>query len=185
MRELPEDILIDRIIAGEQSLYNHLVEKHKDYAYTIAFNILNNEEDAEEVTHDSFVKAYQNLKKFNREAKFSTWLYRIVFNTAISRKRKVKMKKQDIYDTDLNLSESPKSELEIEDQKRFINKAMSAMSAADSTVLTLFYLKEFSLEEIAEITEDKLSTVKVRLHRARKRLAEELTNLLKNEALTL
>lgn len=185
MRELPEEILIDRIIAGEQSLFNHLVEKHKDYAYTIAFNILNNEEDAEEVAHDSFVKAYQNLKKFNRKAKFSTWLYRIVFNTAISRKRKVKIKKQDIYDTDIHLSESPRSSLELEDQKKYINKAMSTMSAADSTVLTLFYLKEFSLEEIAEITEDKLSTVKVRLHRARKRLAEELTHLLKNEALTL
>ena len=64
-----------------------LVDRYKDLAFTIAFRILGKREDAEEVVQDAFVKAFQNLSSFRQKAKFSTWLYRIVYNTAISKKR--------------------------------------------------------------------------------------------------
>src|SRR5688572_19332613 len=84
----PDHLILDKILAGEQPAYAELVNKYKSYACTIALRILQNKADAEEAAQDAFIKAYQHLAGFNRESKFSTWLYRIVFNTAISYKRK-------------------------------------------------------------------------------------------------
>jgi RNA polymerase sigma factor (sigma-70 family) len=181
----PEFALIDRILAGNQAVYAELVDRHKSYAFTIAYKILENRSDAEEAAQDAFIKAYHHLKNFKRDAKFSTWLYRIVFNTAVSYKRKRKIKFQDIETTVVEYGQEAEGILERSDKKKFIQQAMNKLNEADKLAISLFYLEEFSLEEIAEITGMQANTVKVRVHRARQRLAEELTSLLKKEALTL
>lgn len=182
---LNDDIIITRVLEGERDLYNQLIEKHKSYAFTIALNILNNREDAEEVAHDSFIKAYQNLTSFNRQSKFSTWLYRIVFNTAISCKRKQRVKKESLDTVKYTYYEGSSTEMELQDQKKFIKQALLLLPEIDRGILTMFYFKEFSLEEIAEITNLSFNTAKVRLHRARKKLADEMKTILKEEALNL
>ncbi|MEM9300430.1 MAG: sigma-70 family RNA polymerase sigma factor, partial [Bacteroidota bacterium] len=96
MSHINDDIIIDRILDGDESQYKILIDKYKVYAFTLAMNVLGNREDAEEVAQDSFIKAFKNLKKFNREAKFSTWFYRIVTNTAITRTRKSRIVGEDI-----------------------------------------------------------------------------------------
>lgn len=179
-----ESEIIDRIISGEEQLYAHLVDEYKSYAYTIAFKVTQNKMDAEEVAQESFIKAFQYLKGFKKGARFSTWLYRIVFNTAISYKRKNKK----VFETIAIIHESTEeteSSLEGNDKKVFIKKALDQLNEADRLSLQLFYLKEFSLEEVAELMGQKINTTKVRIHRARHRLADELTALLKKEALTL
>jgi RNA polymerase sigma factor (sigma-70 family) len=181
----PEHTRIDRILAGEQQLYAELVDTYKRYAYTIAQKILQNKPDAEEATQDAFIKAYHHLSSFNRQAKFSTWLYRIVFNTAISYKRKNRRQFQSIENTVVEYSQEAEGMLEKSDKKKYLNLAMDKLNEADRTALTLFYLQEFSLEEIAEITGMQANTAKVRIHRARQRLADELTIILNKEALTL
>lgn len=181
----PEFALIDRILAGNQAVYAELVDKHKSYAFTIAYKILENRSEAEEAAQDAFIKAYHHLKNFKRDAKFSTWLYRIVFNTAVSYKRKHKVKFQDIETTVVEYGQEAEGILERSDKKKYIQQAMNKLNEADKLAISLFYLEEFSLDEIAEITGMQANTVKVRVHRARQRLAEELTTLLKKEALTL
>lgn len=181
----PEFVLIDRILAGNQHLYAELVNRYKSYAFTIALRIVENRPEAEEAAQDSFVKAFQHLKTFKRDSKFSTWLYRIVFNTAISYKRKRKGTYQSIENTVIEYAQEAEGILERGDKKKYIHQAMQNLNEADKLAITLFYLKEFSLEEIAEITTMQANTVKVRIHRARQRLADELTVLLKKEALTL
>jgi RNA polymerase sigma factor (sigma-70 family) len=181
----PDHFLIDRIIAGDQQVYASLVDKHKSYAFTIALKILQNRPEAEEATQDAFIKAYHNLKAFNKEAKFSTWLYRIVFNTAISYKRKNRQQYISIENTIIEYKQEAEGVLEKTDKKKFLNKAMAMLNEADRTALSLFYLEEFSLEEIADITGMQANTIKVRIHRARQRLAEELKIILNHEALTL
>jgi RNA polymerase sigma factor (sigma-70 family) len=181
----PEHSRIERILAGEQHLYAEMVDKYKSYAYTVAQKILQNRPDAEEATQDAFIKAFHHLADFNRQSKFSTWLYRIVFNTAISYKRKHRHQFQSIENTIVEYHEEANSMLEKRDRKKYLDLAMAKLNAADQTALTLFYMEEFSLEEIAEITSMQANTVKVRIHRARQRLADELKNLLKKEALTL
>jgi RNA polymerase sigma factor (sigma-70 family) len=181
----PEHSRIERILAGEQHLYAEMVDKYKSYAYTIAQKILQNRPDAEEATQDAFIKAYHHLKGFNRESKFSTWLYRIVFNTAISYKRKNRQQFQSLENTFVEYRGEGEGMLEKTDRKKFLNLAMAKLNEADRTALSLFYLQEFSLEEIAEITGMPANTAKVRIHRARLRLADELKNILNQEALTL
>lgn len=179
-----ESEIIDHIISGEEQLYAQLVDEHKSYAYTIAFKVTQNKMDAEEVAQESFIKAFQYLKGFKKGARFSTWLYRIVFNTAISYKRKNKKVFETIAITHESAEET-ESSLEGNDKKVFIRKALDQLNEADRLSLQLFYLKEFSLEEVAELMGQKINTTKVRIHRARHRLADELTALLKKEALTL
>lgn len=180
-----EYLLINRILAGEELLYAQLVDSYKSFAYTIALKIVENRPDAEEVAQDSFIKAFHYLKKFNREAKFSTWLYRIVFNTAISYKRKNKQPLQSIENEIIEYHEKADHQIEKDDKQIFIAMAMNKLSEADKLAVQLYYLNEFSLEEIADMLEQNINTIKVRIHRARQRMADELKKILKEEALTL
>lgn len=179
--------IVNSVLDGNHSSYEELVVRHKDYAYSIALRILNNGMDAEEVAHDAFVKAFKSLKNFNQQAKFTTWLYRIVFNTAISRKRKEHNLNTEIEAADNVISDSPQPEALVEQEERalFIKDAMAKLQPVDATILTLFYMKQLNLEEIGQITGTKANSVKVKLHRARKRLAIELNSLLKQEAIEL
>jgi RNA polymerase sigma factor (sigma-70 family) len=180
-----EYLLIDRILAGERNLYATLVDKYKSYAYTIAMKILENRPEAEEAAQDAFVKAFQYMKNFNRQAKFSTWLYRIVFNTAISYKRKSKPALQSIEKSIIEYSERADHNAEQDDKQVFILQAMNKLNEADRLAIQLFYMNEFSMEEVAEMMGQNINTIKVRIHRARVRLADELKGILKQEALTL
>ncbi|MCU0356858.1 MAG: sigma-70 family RNA polymerase sigma factor [Cyclobacteriaceae bacterium] len=181
----PEFALIDGIVAGNQQGYAELVNRYKNYAFTLANKILGNRAEAEEAAQDAFIKAYHHLGAFKRDSRFSTWLYRIVFNTAISYKRKQKGHHQSIESAIIEYQAEDTGMLERQDKKKYLDKAINQLSEADKIAITLFYLQEFSLEEIAGITGMPANTVKVRIHRARIRLAEELKRLLKKEALTL
>jgi len=180
-----ENLLLDRILAGDKQAYARLVDRHKGFAFTIAMKVLDNRPEAEEAAQDAFIKAYHYLKNFNRQARFSTWLYRITFNTAISYKRKQKPVFQSAEQTVIPQAGLAEQELEHYDKLQFVHQAMQALNEADRLALQLFYLNEFSLEEVAGITSQNVNTVKVRVHRARQRLAEELKRILKQEALTL
>lgn len=180
-----ENRLIDRILAGDERCYADLVDRYKSYAYTIALKIVNDRAEAEEVAQDAFIKAFNYLKNFNRQARFSTWLYRIVFNTAISRKRKHRIATEDIGKRQVINPERADSAMERSDKAIFIGKALKKLNEADQLAIQLFYIKEFSLEEVADLMGQNANTVKVRIHRARQRLADELKMILKQEALTL
>lgn len=179
--------LIDRIISGDQKACRMLIERHKSYAFTIAQRILDHQEEAEEAAQDAFIKALRSLSKFNREAKFSTWLYRIVFNTAVSYKRKRKVIKENIDDHQFSSMEAAGSLSSLHEEERqfYLQLAMNKLMPDDVTMLTLFYLKEFSLEEMEQVTGIAANTAKVKVHRARKRLAVELQKILKNEVRAL
>src|SRR5512142_656682 len=75
---------IEQVLAGKTSAFSSLVDRHKDRAFNLAFRIAGNREEAEEITQDAFLKAFRSLDRFRRQSSFNTWLYRIVYNTAIS-----------------------------------------------------------------------------------------------------
>ena len=175
-------------MAGDASGYRTLAQRHKDYAFTLAYRIVGNREDAEEIAQDAFVQAFGALGTFNREAKFTTWFYRIVFNAAAGFKRKQRMYSEDIEtsaEAQRIAAHTPSESLNIEEQRRFLHLALRQLLPDDATILTLFYLKEQTLEEIASIVGLSAETVKVKLHRARKRLADEMQRLLKHETKSL
>jgi len=78
--------LLEAIQQGDDSAYEELINRHKNYAYTIALRILGNREEAEEVAHDAFIKVFASLDQFKKQSKFTTWLFRIVHNLSVSEK---------------------------------------------------------------------------------------------------
>jgi RNA polymerase sigma-70 factor (ECF subfamily) len=179
----PDHDIINDVLHGDTDQFNELVIRHQDYAYSIALKIVNNPMDAEEIAHDAFIKAFKSLKKFNRTAKFTTWLYRIVFNTAVSHTRKNKLAVDDIDEITIQPASGLTSSDTIirQDREHFIGEAMKKLLPLDATLLTLFYLKQLNLEEIGEVVGVKADAVKVKLFRARKRLGRELELLLAGE----
>lgn len=181
--------LINRILKGETPAYRELVNRHKDYAFTIAYRILNNREEAEEAAQDAFLRVFNALSNFNRESKFTTWFYRIIINAALTIQQKKKLITEDITDmrSDAHILRGGDStdNLKKQEQQFYIQQALKQLSPDDVTMITLFYLKEHSIEEISEIVNIEPNTVKVKLHRARKRLADTLQDILKNETKSL
>ena len=177
--------VIDKVISGDQDLYRVLVDRYKSYAFTIALKILKDREEAEEAAQDAFIKAYKYLGKFDKRSKFSTWLYRIVFNTAVSYKRKMKVQISSLENISIQDGSGYSNTLELKDKRKFINLALNRLSDQDQVAVQMFYFKELSLEEISVLLNENLNTIKVRIHRARQRLADELKTILKDEALTL
>lgn len=184
-----ESLYIRQVINGDTARYAWFVDNYQDMAFSIASRMLGNDQDAEEAVQDAFLKAYRNLSSFKGNAKFSTWLYRIVVNNALSRLKK-KRERQVYEEVELAAGqladvESAYEKLTAADQTRFINEAMEWLRAEDRLVLSLYYLNEQSLSEIAGITGSPRENVKMQLHRARGRMFGVLSKLLKMEINTL
>jgi len=174
---------LQQIISGNVRAYSFLVEKHKDMVFSIALKILHSREDAEEVAQDAFVKAYQSLSGFKNEAKFSTWLYRIVYNSAISKVRKKKLELAPLDDTTINnySEDSVDSNFFLvnePDQFELLQKALQSLPEDENVIVSLFYQNDNSIEDISAITGLTVANVKVKLHRIRKKLYTEMQKMM-------
>lgn len=179
MRAADEDI-IRQVLNGNRNAYALLVDKYKDRVYSLALSIVRNRELAEEIAQDTFVKAYSSLKKFRKEAGFSTWIYRITYNTAVSETRKKKTKTYSIENMEQPDHEAEKKE-EKEEQYKLLEKAVSALAPEEKLIITLYYFEEMKVEQISEITGLTVSNVKVKLYRIRQKLKETIKSLNKTE----
>ncbi|WP_420385045.1 RNA polymerase sigma factor [Roseivirga sp.] len=185
------ELIIAKVKQGDMVAFNALIDEYKGMAFTLALKMMKNREDAEEVAQDAFVKAYKYINQFEGKSKFSTWLYTIVYNTALTRLKKKKLDMQDIEGHVIEDSSayaesgSEWRKLQKDERSSYIQQALELLVSEDQIVITLFYLNENSLAEICEITGWELSNVKVRLHRARKRLLAALEKLLDTEVKSL
>lgn len=181
------DLIIAKVKEGDTLAFNVLIDEYKNMAFTLAMKLMKSREDAEEVTQDAFLKAYKKINQFEGKSKFSTWLYTIVYNTALTKLRKKKIPIDDSeFNQEDNLSSYSESgnewrKLQKQERSSYIKQALDRLSKEDQVVITLFYLNERSLQEICEVTNWELSNVKVRLFRARKRLLKALEVLLDHE----
>lgn len=188
MHQMEEDIhLVGRVLKGDQAAFRQLVERYKDYVFTICMRVLNQREEAEEAAQDVFIKVYKTLGSFEQKAKFSTWLYTVAYRTALD---KVRVRKKRNIPLD-----SEENHLQISDDKQvnaeqIINTemlqgqllvAIRKLKPQDAAVVTLFYLKEKSIKEIVEITGLTLTNVKTKLHRTRESLKRHLEKQLGSE----
>jgi RNA polymerase sigma-70 factor (ECF subfamily) len=177
--------VVKQVLDGHTGAFQYVVDQYKTLVYTTAYRIVRNREEAEEVAQDAFMRAYRSLKNFGWNASFSSWLYRIVYNTALTRIRSRGLPAEALNEQQdyPSYSESGREwrQLQRDERERFINLALDRLSPDDGLVLTLFYISESSIPEIASITAWGLSATKVRLHRARKRLLDELRLVLKGE----
>jgi RNA polymerase sigma factor (sigma-70 family) len=177
---LTDTEVIARVLRGEQGLFAVLVERYRNYVFTLALRFTGNREDAEEIAQDIFVKAYRSLADFRGASKFSTWLYTIVNNSCISflRKKKLMITSIDHAHTQVQLEDRESvfkaNTIEQKSRHAMLNKAIGLLGPDDHQVISLFYKGEQSLEEIGRIMGLEPNTVKVKLHRARQRLKEKM-----------
>ena len=164
-----DDIYLDRVLSGDVEAFGYFVKTYKNMAFNLAISIVKDEQYAEEVTQDAFMKAFTGLKSFKRTATFKSWSYRIVVNESFLQLRR--LKKSQIL---VRLEEGREVALEngVEEDSiektRKIQKVLSLLEPKEGLALQLFYLEEISLNEITDITGWTLANTKVILHRARK-----------------
>ena len=181
--KLSDEDLIDLALKNHSRAMSCLVDRYKGMVFTLSYRILKNELDAEEAAQDSFIKAFKALNTFRFDCKFSTWLYRICYNNAISKARVYKPIQVDA-DTRPDIpyeAISALDSLSAKDRNKYLGKAMEMLDSDESAILTLFYVEGNSINEIVTITDLSESNVKVKLHRGRKKLYSQLEVLLKEE----
>jgi len=190
MRFLEDKDYIKLTRQGDMRAFGLLVKKHQNLVFTLAIRMLKNHEEAQEAAQDSFVKVYQCLSSFEGKSKFTTWLYRIVYNECLGRLRKTKLHFTLVEDI-LNNSDEPPDFMDgfeimqLEERAELVRKGIQLLNSSEAVVLTLFYLEDQSIKEISKITGIKEANLKVQLFRGRKNLANALQKLYNKELIGL
>ncbi|MEI6140002.1 MAG: RNA polymerase sigma factor [Mariniphaga sp.] len=190
MEKKTDEYYIREILKGDTGSFSHLVEKYSRLAFSLSMKLLNQREDAEEAAQDSFVKAYNSLSSFQSSSTFKTWFFRIVYNTSISKLRtrknlEVKFEDVKITDSEINYTENAIGKLNSEDRQKYLQIGLEKLGPDERALLIMYYYEDFSMDEISAITGLTESNVKVKIHRSRKRLLQELKVVLKDEVISI
>lgn len=182
---MEDRIYIEQVLSGKTASFAVLVDRYKDYAFTIAKRVLRNNEEAEEVAQDAFMKVFQKLDTYDHSSKFSTWLYAIVFRTAISQLRKKGLEYSDNDVAALDHIHVETRDPEVTYSKKetelYVRKVVDQLPVAESVIVTLYYMDGSSVKEIAEVMNMTEGNVKVKLMRCRKKLRSLLEIELQHE----
>ena len=167
--------LVTQTLEGNTQAFSELVERYQQFVFTLALRVVKVREEAEEVAQDSFLKAFEALESFRGEAKFSSWLYSIVYRKALDRVRKNNKTRtleivDDIVESETETIENALHCLEVKERNKYLQAAISDLSEDSAAIVSLFYFEELSIKEIASITELSEDNVKIKLYRSRKRL---------------
>jgi len=188
-----ESALVQRAKRGETEAYSELVRKYENKVFRLAKNITQNDEDAEDVLQDAFVKAYEHLDDFHEQSKFYTWLVRIAVNEALMRLRKRKTDRTVPLDEPVDTGEetvvreiavwedNPEEKYGTTEIRRILDDAIQSLKPAFRTVFQLRDIEEMSTEETAQLLGLSIPAVKSRLLRARLQLREKLTRAFKRK----
>ena len=180
--------LINQILSGNMNAFTFLVNRYQKLVVHISGRLIQRQDELEDVCQDVFLKVFQNLGKYRNECKLSTWIATIAYNTSINFLRK--FKKGDEVDPDdsavlRNLTEYKSNDFEKSDLHRYLREQIELLPVHYRTVLTLYYLEEFSYQEIEQITGMPEGTVKSYLFRAKAILKEKLKQIVDENSLNL
>ncbi|WP_010099564.1 RNA polymerase sigma factor SigW [Ornithinibacillus scapharcae] len=179
---------IKQVKKGDQAAFEDIVLFYQDKIYQHCNRMLGNAHEAEEIAQEAFIRAYINIHSYDERRKFSTWLYRIATNLTIDRLRK---RKPDYYlDAEVKGTEGldmysqlaaedklPEDELEELELQNYIQKQIAELPPKYRSIIMLRYLEDFSLQEISEILDIPIGTVKTRVHRGREALRKKLRHV--------
>jgi RNA polymerase sigma-70 factor, ECF subfamily len=185
--------LVNRARAGDTSAFGELVNKYDRKIYRLAKNITQNDQDAEDVLQDTFIKAFQHLDNFQGNSRFYTWLVRIGVNESLMKLRKRKTDRTVPLDEPVDTGEDPmireiavwgedpENKYSQEELRRILDEAVQSLRPAFRTVFMLRDIEELSTEETAQALNISIPAVKSRLLRARLQLREKLTRMFKRK----
>jgi RNA polymerase sigma-70 factor (ECF subfamily) len=187
-----DETLMARCGQGDQAAFHALYQRHHRMIYNLAFRLLGNHADAEEVMPDVFVKVWQKAAEFRGQSRVSTWLYRVTSNMAMDRLRSARVGKE-VFWEDLSLvekempdrsatAETPEEAVLRQEDQRVLAAAMQRLPPEDRLLVTLYHLQGCSYAEIEEITGVTAVNIKSKLFRARKRLRELMKSSVRGDA---
>jgi RNA polymerase sigma factor (sigma-70 family) len=186
-RRLDEQILIEKLKQGDEAAFREIVETRQGMVYNTVLGLLQNAEDAEDVTQDVFIKVFESVRQFKGESAFSTWLYRIAVTTALEFLRKKKRKKRFAFMTSL-FGESgsplfelpdfvhPGVQLDNRENARILFTAISRLPENQRVAFTLHKIEGLSYQETADVMQTSVSAIESLLHRAKQNLRKMLEN---------
>ena len=180
---------INQIIEGNTNAFSVLVNQYKDLVFTLTYKMLKNKEEAEEVSQDTFIKIFNSLNKFKGESKFSTWIYKITYNTCLDKLKKNKKDNNVVYIEDfkehqVNAIQNIIESIDEKERNQKIQECLQLLPSEEAFLLTLYYFDDQSIEEIAKVIDCNANNVKIKLYRTRKKLASILKEQLEPEILS-
>lgn len=182
-KNIDDKVLIDRFLKGDESAFNLLFEKYKRKIYLTAYRLLGNHEDANDITQETLIKVYKELKNFRNESLLYTWIYRITINLSLNLLKKKKLRSFfDFEEVDEWLfkddRQSPELSFRENELSNKIQEALKKLPEKQRTVFTLRYYDELSYEEISEILGTSVGALKANYFHAINKLQKELKNVL-------
>lgn len=181
-----EQALIEKCLGGEVDAFGDLIEPYQDRLFNTLFRLVGRREDAAELLQEAMVRAFRGLKSYQGDASFYTWLYRIAINVALTNQRKQRLRmvsteglsdnqRFDLADTEER--NQPANNLEMEERRELIQQALETVPESYRAVLVMKDIDGLKYEEIAEILDIPVGTVRSRLHRARNEMRDRLKPL--------
>jgi RNA polymerase sigma-70 factor (ECF subfamily) len=187
-QEADADLTVVRAVqAGDVAAFDQLITKYRGRVYGVVYNMTSNREDAADLTQDAFIKAFQSINRFQGQSSFFTWLYRIAINSTLTHLRKNRLRtffslekvdeedrpSAEVIEALTDNTGADRDTLVHELQER-LNEAMQKLSIKHRTVVTLFEIDGLSHQDIAEVMNCSVGTVRSRLHYAKQLLQSEL-----------
>ena len=172
--------LVKQVCMGETQLFRLLIERHQQHIFNLCYRMLRQFEEADDATQDTFLKAYRSLKQFRGDARLKTWLCQIARNECLNRLRHENMASLDqqlTTDHSFQIADSTPSPLELIEQREtqsIVHEAINKLPHQYRLVITLFHLNGLSYEEISQVMEIPMGTVKTHIFRARELLKSKL-----------
>jgi len=178
--------VVQSVQAGDVAAFDQLILKYRERVYAMIYNMTSNREDAADLAQDTFIKAFQSINRFQGQSSFFTWLYRIAVNSALTHIRRNKLRSFFSFDkihedtsvaaviNQLTDKKDVEREVFVHELQERLNEALLKLSIPHRTVVTLFEIDGLSHEEIAEIMDCSVGTVRSRLHYAKQLLQAEL-----------
>jgi RNA polymerase sigma-70 factor, ECF subfamily len=188
LSEASDDQLVERAQQGEYAAYEEIVRRYQDKAFRLAFSLMKNESDAQDVVQEAFLNMYRKLHTFKGQSKFGSWMYRVVTNAALMRLRKKKRRSEvpvddeegELAEDDYYVASVPEWRVradEAVENRELRQKIIEAVDELPPKYQTVFLLKEVEglpVKEIAEVLDMSVGGIKSRLHRARLHLRATL-----------
>lgn len=188
MKPTKDQDIIDEVLKGQTNAFSELVDKYKDMVFTLAFRLMKDKRLADEMSQTVFIKIYKKLNSFKGQSKFSSWVYRITYNTCLDELRKRGknykfVQINDFTEHEVLTVESALDQMKKDELSETIKSGLEELPGEMAFLITLYYFEDNSIKEIAESLNIKENNAKVKLHRARLKLTEILKHIVEPEVI--
>jgi len=165
---------VQEVLAGNKQSYAHIINKYKNPLYATILRMTKNPHDAQDLVQEAFIKVYQQLGKYDETGSFSSWMYRVVINHCLDefRKKRYKMKQVEIDEGLMVSADTPELIFFKNEESRRLERLIATLPEDERVIILLRYINELSYEEIGELVDAPLTTVRNKLHRAKKKMRE-------------